>query len=287
MASRWVKSLHCKSRAFEDVNQTYSRGLLPRSSGCRKSSQTLKDVADITVQKAKKPMAGGDQPPKQSSSSDMKGSKTEPPGRVNTARQLTHGSHHDTVFPVLTELPEGHPSRNVVEIIFRTGWGSKAFSGHVEIVFKVQNGPRAVARFEEYRGAVKSSAAVSSMHGGYRGDTNARCAADGNEVMRFLCMGGYCSEEHDDDKKPYVWWTLSGGGASICTYSGSGQAHCGAGGGRGRRAMLVCRVISGRVGSEPFIEDRGGYDSVRGDHGELVVFDSRAVLPCFLIFYRL
>jgi hypothetical protein len=55
--------------------------------------------------------------------------------------------------------------------------------------------------------------------------------------------------------------------------------------------MFLCRVIAGRVaegagaGSEP----KEHFDSVRVGKGggELVVFDRRAVLPCFLIIYRL
>jgi hypothetical protein len=56
--------------------------------------------------------------------------------------------------------------------------------------------------------------------------------------------------------------------------------------------MFLCRVIAGRVaeGEEACSEaeaGREGYDSARGGKGELVVFDRRAVLPCFLIIYKL
>ena len=66
-----------------------------------------------------------------------------------------------------------------------------------------------------------------------------------------------------------------------------------------KRAMLVCRVIAGRVGSdldEAEKEEGGAYDSVmargggsgvytRLDEEELLVFNPRAVLPCFVIVY--
>lgn len=67
-----------------------------------------------------------------------------------------------------------------------------------------------------------------------------------------------------------------------------------------KRGMLVCRVIAGRVGGETDVVDKddipGGYDSLvgRGDGGvhmrleeedELLVFNPRAVLPCFVIVY--
>lgn len=65
-----------------------------------------------------------------------------------------------------------------------------------------------------------------------------------------------------------------------------------------KRAMLVCRVIAGRVGCDPEMADKDdpGYDSLVGrepcltqtrldDEDELIVFNPRAVLPCFVIAY--
>lgn len=65
-----------------------------------------------------------------------------------------------------------------------------------------------------------------------------------------------------------------------------------------KRAMLVCRVIAGRVGCDPDIayKEDPGYDSLVGCRGtgiharldeedELLVFNPRAVLPCFVIVY--
>jgi len=57
-----------------------------------------------------------------------------------------------------------------------------------------------------------------------------------------------------------------------------------------KRAMLVCRVIAGRVkkNAEGGMEE---YDSVAGAVGaysnldELVVFNPRAILPCFVVIY--
>lgn len=197
----------------------------------------------------------------------------------------------ESFFPALTELPEGHPSRNVVEIIFHTSWSPKAFSGRIEMVFKVQNLPRTVARFEEYREIVKSRADSGdglASDGG--GEEDARCVADGNEVMRFYCLGPTGSSGAYDPSR--CAWAFSGvKGTAICTFEGSGGAHESAGGGRGRRAMLVCRVIAGRVckqlGFDSLVERKGMYDSVSGENSELLVFDSRAVLPCFLIIYKL
>lgn len=64
-----------------------------------------------------------------------------------------------------------------------------------------------------------------------------------------------------------------------------------------KRAMLVCRVIAGRVGCDSDEADKGdgGFDSVmarggsgvytRLDEEDLLVFNPRAVLPCFVIVY--
>ncbi len=64
-----------------------------------------------------------------------------------------------------------------------------------------------------------------------------------------------------------------------------------------KRAMLVCRVIAGRVGCDQAVVDKEdpGYDSLVGreagahtrldEEDELLVFNPRAVLPCFVIVY--
>ncbi|RLN17745.1 hypothetical protein C2845_PM02G14290 [Panicum miliaceum] len=53
----------------------------------------------------------------------------------------------------MAELPEGHSSRRVVELIFASGWGgaSGAPESSVEALFRVHSASRAVARFEEAR----------------------------------------------------------------------------------------------------------------------------------------
>ncbi|KAJ4830347.1 hypothetical protein Tsubulata_028367 [Turnera subulata] len=308
MAGGWVKSLQCKSRAVDDVfSPNPKTHLLPGSASCRKSTQSIKDVV-IEATTTTKPTTRPRKPNKhhhhhRSSNPHQKPTKHEPvltpqqppSSRIHYPRPARN--HPDPTLPALTELPEGHPSRNVVEIIFHTSWStSKPFSGRVEVIFKVQNGSRTVARFEEYREAVKARAGRLSSAGGGEGETtweeNARCVADGNEMMRFHCLGPTAGDARGGA------WVFPGGkgsaSAAVCTFSGSGGAHESAGGGRGRRAMLVCRVIAGRVskqngfGYDSLVDGRGaGFDSVSGENGELLVFDPRAVLPCFLIIYKL
>ena len=63
--------------------------------------------------------------------------------------------------------------------------------------------------------------------------------------------------------------------------------------------MLVCRVIAGRVKrvadeapSEEETVSAGSYDSVAGYAGiysnleELIVFNPKAILPCFVVIYK-
>lgn len=85
----------------------------------------------------------------------------------------------------------------------------------------------------------------------------------------------------------------------VRTFDGSGGAHASVARGlasSGRRAMFLCRVIAGRVadggtttgsGEDRVTAPGKEHDSVRVGKGELVVFDRRAVLPCFLIIYKL
>lgn len=60
-----------------------------------------------------------------------------------------------------------------------------------------------------------------------------------------------------------------------------------------KRAVLVCRVVAGRVGCDPCEADKEdpGFDSLAGRGGdeeeddEILVFNPRAVLPCFVVLY--
>lgn len=291
MASGWVKSLQCKSKAVDDVVPRHRKPHNSHhSASCRETVQSLKDVVDPTRQS--KP--GRSKQPEiskyrnsQRPVSRKSGPVSSQPVSGDSVRFSRSGS--ETCFPALTELPEGHPSRNVVEIIFQTSWSPNIFSGRVEMVFKVQHLSRSVTRFEDYREMVKSRAEGGGASGKVTaldcgGEDHTRCLADGNEVLRFMCLGSMNGGAYDGGA-----WALKG--AKIVSFAGSGEAHNSAGGGRGRRAMLVCRVIAGRcckqLGFESLVKGRVGYDSESGDNGELIVFDSRAVLPCFLIIYRL
>ncbi|XP_022871026.1 uncharacterized protein LOC111390244 isoform X1 [Olea europaea var. sylvestris] len=284
MATGWMKSLNCKSKASDDVienhhlrrNNHHNSSKIHHYHRLTTSANCTNSTTKDTVTKSKKPVSRKPEP-----------SAHHPTNRTRTTVSTRPSHVTDTFFPALTELSVGYPSRNVVEIIFHTSWGPKNYSGEIETIFKVQNLARTVTRFEEYREMVKSKA--SSGSGAAFGDDHARCVADGNEVMRFYCLGPTNGGAYDSGGGA---WSFHGRkGAAICTYSGSGEAHESAGGGRGRRAMLVCRVIAGRIGKQlgfdSLLEGRDRYDSVSKENGELLVFDTRALLPCFLIIYKL
>lgn len=89
----------------------------------------------------------------------------------------------------------------------------------------------------------------------------------------------------------------------MCTTASSGRAHDCLAGAATRRAMLVCRVIAGRVRhmaddaapeEDSLSASTGGssYDSVAGYAGaysnleELYLFNPRAILACFVVIYK-
>ncbi|KAL2634872.1 hypothetical protein R1flu_006351 [Riccia fluitans] len=216
-------------------------------------------------------------------------------------------AHHITQHAV-TELSKGDSSRNVVEIIFRTSWLKKNElpCGKIERILKVHNTQRIVAKFEEYRDAVKMRAAKMQKK-------HPRCMADGNELLRFfgtylqcqlgaqgasnLCLNPNC---HCCQLIRSGFHSRREAGKGIYTTATSGKAHDSISlpedDLKGKRAMLVCRVIAGRTYKAVDTEDvtflPSGYDSIAGESGpyanidELLVFSSRAVLPCFVVIYK-
>nr|CAE01948.2 OSJNBa0073L13.11 [Oryza sativa Japonica Group] len=214
-------------------------------------------------------------------------------------------------FVEVSELGPEDSGRNIVEIIFKSSWQKRDRPiCQIDRILKVHNAARTVARFEAYRDAVRTRCRA----------TAARAAADGNELLRFhpaalacpLGLNGATSLCDDDDacgvcaaiRHGFAPWA----GAhplGVRTTASSGRAHdCGAAAAAaqqagGCRAMLVCRVIAGRVrrndddgGAE---EEEGAFDSVAGDEAassvygnleELFVANPRAILPCFVVIYR-
>ncbi|KAJ8538273.1 hypothetical protein K7X08_014813 [Anisodus acutangulus] len=231
--------------------------------------------------------------------------------------------HHQAVRHAVSELGPEDSSRNIVEIIFKSSWLKKDNPiCKIERILKVHNTKRTIQRFEDCRDAVK-------IHAVATGKKNPRCAADGNELLRFYCTTLTCSLGARGSSSLCgsvpdcgVCTTIRHGfqgkkTTGVRTTASSGRAHDCLGAITGRRAMLVCRVIAGRVkqtakdavtspakeeencsgsdsGSGPGLLTAGSavYDSVAGYAGiysnleELYLFNPRAILPCFVVIYE-
>ncbi|CAJ2675751.1 unnamed protein product [Trifolium pratense] len=214
---------------------------------------------------------------------------------------------HQAVRHAVSELGLEDSGRNIVEIIFKSSWLKRESPMcNIERILKVHNTQRTIQRFEECRDSVKSRAASTTKK-------NPRCAADGNELLRFhsttlscalgargssaLCAAvpgcGVCTIiRHGFQNK-----------GGVKTNASSGMAHDNSVGRIGedsRRAMLVCRVIAGKVkraaeeGAAPVTleEENVAFDSVAGNAGiysnleDLTVFNPKAILPCFVVIYK-
>ncbi|KAJ7948506.1 C2H2-like zinc finger protein [Quillaja saponaria] len=214
-------------------------------------------------------------------------------------------SHHLSKHAV-TELVEGDSSRKIVEIICKTSWlKSENHCGRIERVLKVHNMQKTLARFEEYREMVKMKASkLPKKH--------PRCLADGNELLRFYGTTVACSLGLNGSSSlclserccvcriirfGFAAKKELKGGIGVFTTSTSGRAFDSTeiieDDPFMRKAMIVCRVIAGRVHRplENIQEMAGqtGFDSLAGKVGvysnieELYLLNPRALLPCFVV----
>ncbi|KAK8513291.1 hypothetical protein V6N13_002038 [Hibiscus sabdariffa] len=216
---------------------------------------------------------------------------------------------HQATKHAVSELADGDSGHNIVRIIFRTGWTDKVKKPEIHRILKIHNSPKILTRFEEYRELVKAKAARN----GAIGRRDERCIADGNELLRFNCSTFMCdlgvngSASICNQQYCSVCGIIKSGFSpkmdGIPTLSTSRRAHMAIPEDveeefkfmNVKRAMLVCRVVAGMVGSEgeEIDKEAGGFDSVIGrggaypklDEEELLVFNPRAVLPCFVIVY--
>ncbi|KAF8397323.1 hypothetical protein HHK36_016236 [Tetracentron sinense] len=218
---------------------------------------------------------------------------------------------HQSIKHAVSELFDGDSGKNIVQIIFRASWNEKVKKNPaIQRILKIHNSPKILSRFEEYRESVKSKAARNGVR---RGDE--RCIADGNEHLRFHCTTFACDLGQNGNSNICnqqfcsVCGIIKSGFSSkmdgISTLSNSWRAHVALPDEieeefafmNVKRAMLLCRVVAGRIGCDQEVidKDETGFDSVIGrrgggvytrlDEGELLVFNPRAVLPCFVIIY--
>ncbi|PKU62732.1 uncharacterized protein LOC110109509 [Dendrobium catenatum] len=216
-------------------------------------------------------------------------------------------AHHLSKHAV-TELVEGDSSRKIVEIICRTSLlKSETHCDRIDRIFKVHNTQKTLARFEEHREMIKNK--VSKLP-----KKHPRCLADGNELLRFhgttiacnlgingsssLCVSEKC-RVCDIIRHGFSAKELKGG-FGVFTTSTSARAidsielyhnDCSI-----KKALLVCRVIAGRV-HRPLdnfqeISGQSGFDSFAGKVGlysnieELYLLNPQALLPCFVVIFK-
>ncbi|KAK1426841.1 hypothetical protein QVD17_15521 [Tagetes erecta] len=222
---------------------------------------------------------------------------------------------HQSIKHAVYELSDDDAAKNVIRILFGSGWDPKPDPKPISIsrVMKIHNSPMILTRFEEYRESVKMKAARDSRS---RRGYNQRCIADGNELLRFHCTTFVCDLGQNGNSSICNHQYCSvcgiiGSGFSpkldgVSSFSNSWRAHLAVPEDiedefrfmNVKRAMIVCRVIAGRVGGDPEFGDKDdpGYDSLVGrepcametrleDEDELIVFNPRALLPCFVIVY--
>jgi hypothetical protein len=164
----------------------------------------------------------------------------------------------------VSELGPEDTSKNIVEIIFQSSWLNKQTPiCKIDRILKVHNTQKTISKFEEYRDSIKAKATkLPKKH--------PRCIADGNELLRFHCTNFVCSLGLNGSsnlcnsipqcsvcsiiKNGFKVAGESAGGVAekgILTTATSGKAHDKAGvsaeENNDKRAMLVCRVIAGRV----------------------------------------
>lgn len=172
-------------------------------------------------------------------------------------------------------------------------------SHHIEKIFKVCNSPKTLSLFEEHREMVKTKASKLE-------NENQRCLVDGNEILRFHGTTIACSLVTDGSQ---ILCKLNNCGVCKILRHGFNGVFTNTTNGRAfesialdeedvslRRALMVCRVIAGRIYGGCMEEDEinanSGFDSSIRKTGqtskleELYVFNPKAVLPCFVVTYQ-
>ena len=217
----------------------------------------------------------------------------------------------------MTEVLEGDSSRKVIEMIFKAGWTNFENRGRIERILKVHNTQTKLAQFEDYREMVKIRA-NKLQHA----QKHPRLLADGNELLRFygttiacslgnkgtssLCTLQKCNVcyilRHGFSTQDGINHSVLGIFTSLTSEIAYRSIEIGVDE-KGshtkalKKALIVCRVIAGRV-HRPIVDNiqeflgskRPGFDSLAGKLGpnnshveELFLFKSKALLPCFVI----
>ncbi|XP_077214501.1 uncharacterized protein LOC143849377 [Tasmannia lanceolata] len=199
----------------------------------------------------------------------------------------------------LCELDAGDISRNIVEMIFhaalmRPGECIKK----IEKVLKVKNPPETLERFEEYREMVKRRAQILDKQ-------HPRSVVDGNELLRFYVTTMSCSwktakvSELCQDLRCGVCRIIRSGSEAedekrdgILLRASSDMLDCEEvvkEEGNVKRAVVVCRVIAGKVVDkvegrcEEGVGEVGSSGEFYAEFEHLFVRNPNAVLPFYVI----
>ncbi|KAM7498963.1 hypothetical protein LguiA_023377 [Lonicera macranthoides] len=209
---------------------------------------------------------------------------------------------HNTTRNWFYELEIGNPSRNIIEMIFRAASTPplRHYKKKIKRVLRVNNSMEALERFENYREYVKNK-----PYEQYR--RNPRSMVDGNELLQFYsttmtcCRGKqYRVSKLCEDASCRVCRIIHSGfntgyrrktGIQLSTSSERSNDEntiIGITNGKNeKKAIIVCRVIAGRIANRIDGEYEGEYDSIgsgmKSKLEYLIVKNPCAVLPCFVI----
>ncbi|KAJ4970727.1 hypothetical protein NE237_003826 [Protea cynaroides] len=209
-----------------------------------------------------------------------------------------------SLFSVISEVVKGEPATGIVSTIFQSGWNHKEVP-IIDKILRVNHTDEVLKRFEVYRELVKSRATETSVI-----NRNGRLMADGNEILRhhgatLICSLGFegnssiCGQQ-SCEVCSILGFNTSTKAVQISFCKTSWDAHEKmteyVHGDSSRKAMIICRVIAGRVAYDNhksfILMEDCGFDSliVSGKNQwncseELIVLDPRAVLPCFVVIY--
>ncbi|KAL6313857.1 hypothetical protein AAG906_010276 [Vitis piasezkii] len=209
--------------------------------------------------------------------------------------------HRNYIRKRYYELSVEDSSRNVIEMIFRAAATSPSRdSRKIERILRVKHSSEILERFEKYRDDKKKAYEQHKRH--------PRCVVDGNELLQFYgTQMNCCSQKLNrvielcKDFTCQVCRIIQSGfdteygkkygiALSSCSTTSSGNTPAIYKGANAKRAVIVCRIIAGRVVNMVDRESEDRYDSIRvgGLYSKLeylIVRNPSAVLPCFVIVF--
>ncbi|XP_024534689.1 tankyrase-like isoform X1 [Selaginella moellendorffii] len=218
---------------------------------------------------------------------------------------------HFLVKHAVEGMRRDDPERGRVLAYFRAKWNHPGSEASIIDILRVYNPGHRVKRFADYREKLMAQ----------RGSRDEKIGKNGNEVLRFhgttvlcglgtpqqqsLCSNLSCSlcniilAGFKKKKAKVDGFLRFGAGIYVTATSSKANDYVkayGSSSGSRHHAMLVCKVLAGRVFK--VTEDRpelvappDGYHSVSGEVGgilnfdELVVYDNAAILPQSIIVY--